>query len=47
MYLGELWAVQAGNELAGAWSHRHKCLAQGDCLVTPDVPVDRDSISEP
>lgn len=44
MHLGELWAVQAGDELAGAWSHRHELLVQCHCLVAANVPVGRDRV---
>lgn len=44
MNLGELWAVQAGDELAAAWSHRHERLAQCHSLVALNVPVGRDRI---
>lgn len=44
VHLGELWAVQAGDELAGAWSHRHELLVQCHCLIAPNVPVDRDRV---
>lgn len=46
MHLGELGAVQAGNELAGPWSHRHKLLVQRHCLVAPNVPVGRDRVMD-
>lgn len=44
MHLGELWTVQAGDELAGTWSHRHERLAQRHSLVAPNVPVGRDRV---
>lgn len=46
MHLGELGAVQAGDELAGAWSHRHKLLVQRHCLVAPNVPMGKDRVMD-
>ena len=45
MHLGELWAVQAGDELAGAGSHRHERLAQCHRLIAPNVPVGRERVT--